>query len=192
MNKDKQLKERAIQIKGKDYVCVSDRIIYFNENYPEGCIESKIIEHEKGGQIVIKTYIRPEGYGENKRVFTGYSQEIEGEGYINKTSALENAETSAVGRALAMMGIGVIDSIASMDEINKATNRSTYIPKPNYYNKPKPETSVDKVKKILREKGANSPEEAIKTLSDLSGITLNSLQELTEDKAKEILNFIIK
>jgi hypothetical protein len=43
---------------------------------------------------------------------------------VNKTSALENAETSAVGRACAFAGIGVIDSIASADEVHKAINRS--------------------------------------------------------------------
>ena len=58
------------------------------------------------------------------RYFTGLSQEKVGDGYINKTSAMENSETSAVGRALAMMGIGVIDSIASVDEVRKAENRS--------------------------------------------------------------------
>lgn len=56
--------------------------------------------------------------------FTGLAQEIEESSNINKTSALENAETSAVGRACAFAGIGVIDGIASVDEINKATNRS--------------------------------------------------------------------
>ena len=59
-----------------------------------------------------------------KQTFTAYSQARWGEGYINKTSALENAETSAVGRALAFMGIGVIESIASADELNKTTHSS--------------------------------------------------------------------
>jgi hypothetical protein len=59
------------------------------------------------------------------RYYTGYSQEVnDGTNFVNKTSMIENAETSAVGRALAMMGIGVIDSIASVDEMKKATNRS--------------------------------------------------------------------
>jgi hypothetical protein len=55
-----------------------------------------------------------------ERYFTGHSQADEKQGMVYKTAALENCETSAVGRALAMMGIGVIDSIASVDEMKKA------------------------------------------------------------------------
>ena len=43
---------------------------------------------------------------------------------VNKTAALENASTSAVGRALGYMGIGVIESIASADEMAKATTNT--------------------------------------------------------------------
>ena len=111
------LNDKAIKIQGKSYVLVSDRILYFNETYPSGCITTDMVKYEDK-QIIIKATVYPEWL--QGRTFTGYSQSIEWQGYINKTSALENAETSAVGRALAMMGIGVIDSIASVDEINKA------------------------------------------------------------------------
>ena len=47
---------------------------------------------------------------------------------MNKTAALENCETSAVGRALGFMGIGVIESIASADEVNKAETQPIYNP----------------------------------------------------------------
>ena len=52
--------------------------------------------------------------------FIGHAQEIIGSSQVNITSALENAETSAVGRALAFAGLAVNGSIASADEINKA------------------------------------------------------------------------
>jgi hypothetical protein len=57
--------------------------------------------------------------------YTGLAQEIESENYkeVNFSSALENAETSAVGRACAMAGIGIDGGIASADEVNKALNR---------------------------------------------------------------------
>jgi len=119
-NKDKSLKDKAVDIKGKKYVLVSDRVLYFNEKYPEGCIVNEMLSWE-GDVIIVKSVVYPEGI--EGRYFTGYAQEVVGSGMVNKTSALENAETSAVGRALAMMGIGVIDSIASVDEVNKAENR---------------------------------------------------------------------
>lgn len=117
----KDLKEKAISIKGKQYVLVSDRVVFFNDNFQKGCIVSELLKWENN-TITILAKVYPEGLG--GRYFTGFAQEVIGEGNVNKTSALENAETSAVGRALAMMGIGVIDSISSVDEINKADNRS--------------------------------------------------------------------
>lgn len=123
---DKQLADKAIQIQGKDYVLVSDRIIYFNDNYPKGSINTELISDYASDIIVVKAIVRPE---DTDRAFTGYSQAVKGAGFINKTAALENAETSAVGRALAMMGIGVIDSVASADEINKATGTDSDIAK---------------------------------------------------------------
>lgn len=63
--------------------------------------------------------------GENQYTYSGLAQEIESDNYrdVNHTSALENAETSAVGRACAMAGIGIDTAIASADEVQKAINR---------------------------------------------------------------------
>ena len=110
------LKDKAVDIKGKKYVLVSDRVLHFNEKYPKGSITTELLSEPSADRVVVKATVVPE----EGRVFTGLAQEVVGQGFINKTSAMENAETSAVGRALAMMGIGVIDSIASVDEINKA------------------------------------------------------------------------
>lgn len=110
----------TINIKGKEYVPVSERIKYFNEHYENGAIVTDLISDVASEAIVIKATVYPNGDNQNVR-FTGYSQATVGDGYINKTSALENAETSAVGRALGMMGIGITDSVASADEIVKAT-----------------------------------------------------------------------
>lgn len=116
---NKSLEEKAIDFRGKLYVLVSDRVIYFNENYPKGSITTELVSKPEDDLVIIKATIKPVE-GEN-RAFTGYSQATWGDGFVNKTSALENAETSAVGRALGFMGIGVIESIASADEINKTT-----------------------------------------------------------------------
>lgn len=114
------LSEKAIKIKGKDYVLVSDRIIEFNQVCPQGSITTEIITPLDADTVIVKATIRPVADG--LRVFVAHSQATWGEGYINASSALENAETSAVGRALGFMGIGVLDSVASVDEINKANS----------------------------------------------------------------------
>lgn len=116
---EKSLENKAIDIKGKAYVLVSDRIIFFNENYPKGYIQTNLVSEPDAQVVVVKAKVVP-NHEQPERFFTGYSQAKWGDGMVNKSAALENAETSAVGRALAMMGIGVIDSIASADEMNKA------------------------------------------------------------------------
>ena len=109
----------TIDIRGKKYVLVSERVKYFNETYPNGSINTELISEPNDPLVIIKATIIPDI--ENPlRQFSDYSQAVVGDGMVNKTAALENASTSSVGRALGYMGIGVVDSIASADEMNKA------------------------------------------------------------------------
>jgi len=124
-DQDKSLKDKAVNIKGKSYVQVSDRIIFFNGLYENGRIQTELLTPPESQLIVMKSTVTPD-VDKPERSFTGWSQEKVGDGMVNKTSALENAETSAVGRALGMLGIGVIESIASVDEINKAKNNESH------------------------------------------------------------------
>ena len=118
----KDLADKAIDIKGKKYVLVADRILYFNEEYKNGGIETRIVSNPQDENIKIKAIVTPD-CDKPERKFFGHSQATVGVGMVNKTAALENAETSAVGRALAMMGIVVIESIASADEMHKALTK---------------------------------------------------------------------
>jgi len=123
---DKTLKSKAVKIQGRDYILVSDRVLFFNDNFPNGSITSELLSRPEDTMIVVKATVTPD-LKNPERYFTGHAQEVIGSNYITKTSALEVAETSAVGRALGLMGIGVIESIASADEIVKATNRTTQL-----------------------------------------------------------------
>ena len=116
-----QLKEAnelitTTDIKGKDYAEVNQRIKAFRSIYPDGCIESEIVKLEDG-VVTIKATVRDPDW---RILSTGYAQEVEGSTYINKTSFIENCETSAVGRALGMLGIGIDTSVASADEVENA------------------------------------------------------------------------
>lgn len=123
MTNDKSLKDKAIKIKDKDYILVADRVIYFNDTYQNGSITTELISDPESDLVIVKATVVPD-VEVTARKFTGYSQAIKGDGFINKTAALENCETSAIGRALGSMGIGVLDAIASVDEINKAQGSS--------------------------------------------------------------------
>ena len=108
----------TIDIHGKPYVMVKDRVIHFNKEYPNGCIRSKLVK-QIDNIVIFEATVIPD-IEKLERYFTGHAEEEIGSSQINKTSALENCETSAIGRALAMMGIGVDESFASGDEVANA------------------------------------------------------------------------
>lgn len=105
----------TIDIKGKEYVMVKDRIIRFNELYLEGSITTEILKNDENS-VVVKAQVFTDK--DSKRIFTGHSEAYRGDGMMGDVP-VEVAETSAVGRALAMMGIGIIESVASAEEMLK-------------------------------------------------------------------------
>lgn len=114
----------TVKIKGKDYVPVHERIKWLNENY-EYNIETDYQYYAERRMWVVKAKLTISG-ADRDYIYTGHAQEIESDNYreVNHTSALENAETSAVGRACAMANIGIDTGIASADEVEKAIKRA--------------------------------------------------------------------
>jgi len=107
---------KTVSIKGKNYVEVNERLKYFREHFKGYSLLSEIVEltDEK---IVIKARILSPDLIE---VANGLAYELAGSSFINKTSYIENCETSAWGRALANFGIGLDNSVASADEVSQA------------------------------------------------------------------------
>lgn len=116
----KSVNERVkkIEVKGKNYTCVAARISAFRELCPVGTISTEILSLADG-VVTMKTTITDEN---GKILATGMAQEKETSSYINKTSYIENCETSAVGRALGMLGIGSDEQMASAEEVANAIN----------------------------------------------------------------------
>lgn len=109
-----------VDIKGKSYAQVNDRVKAFRQLCPNGSITTEIIGMENGVVTMKATVIDEEG----KILGTGLAQEKESSSFINKTSYIENCETSAVGRALGFVGIGVDGSMCSAEElVNAITNQ---------------------------------------------------------------------
>jgi hypothetical protein len=102
----------------KDYVEVNVRIDKFYQKYPSGRIVTSIQSHENGVVIMKADVYR--STDDAVPSATGHAYEKEGSSYINKTSYIENCETSAVGRALAILGFEIKKSVASKEEVANA------------------------------------------------------------------------
>lgn len=100
---------------------VPERVTAFRKLFPEGFILTDIISHD--GQTVMMQ--AKAGYylenGEPCVLGSGYAQEVKGRGMVNGTSYIENCETSAVGRALGFLGLGINGGgICSAEELANA------------------------------------------------------------------------
>ena len=112
---------KRIEVKGKAYACVAARVQAFRELFPNGRIETEILTMD-AGVVTMRSTI----YDEQGNILaTGHAQEKESASTVNKTSYIENCETSAVGRALGMLGIGSDEQMASAEEVANAINQQT-------------------------------------------------------------------
>lgn len=103
--------KNIVNIHGKDYMTVAGRVEQAHKECTSLSISTEIISHDP---ILIKATVVT-----NKGTFTGYSANY-AKGMIEKQSPYEVCETSAIGRALGFAGFGIIDGVASADEIVKA------------------------------------------------------------------------
>lgn len=118
---------KTTNIKGKEYAEVNQRIKAFRSCYPSGFIITEPIcgvADVKGTGDGVCAFRAQVGYydedGSPKTIGVGTAYEKESSSYINKTSYIENCETSAVGRALGMAGFGIDAAVASAEEVANA------------------------------------------------------------------------
>jgi len=121
-------KLKTIKISNKEYVLVNERVKAFRQMYPNGSIRTELVSNENGVCVFkakiyseAKVIIDKNGFEKYEvLVSTGYAYEKENSTFINKTSYIENCETSAVGRALGFLGIGIDTAICSAEEVQNA------------------------------------------------------------------------
>lgn len=104
---------------------VAERLERFYDRFPDGRVITHIIEHNLESGFVLmraEVYRSPD---DAQPAATGHAFEVRGESYVNKTSYIENCETGAVGRALALLGFEVKRGIASREELEKTARMTT-------------------------------------------------------------------
>ena len=161
-------------IKGKEYAEVNQRIKAFRMVYPEGSIITELVEN---GICTMRAIVKD---GENT-LGTGFAQEKESSSYINKTSYIENCETSAVGRALGMCGFGIDTSVCSAEELQNALNNQD---KPNKEDKPKVEYATEEQRDKLVRYYSNK-RDALDRILQKRGVT--NIVQLKKDEAQKII-----
>lgn len=197
-----QEKLKTVDIKGKSYVLVSERVKAFRENYPDFGMITKIIELSDKRVVMCATINDPNG----NPVATGYAYEDAGSSFINKTSYIENCETSAWGRALANFGIGIDGSMCSAEELsnallnqnkqNKSTKDITYQLENMIDDNSIPVAKIDKVKintlrEILKERNSTLGKKG--TEKDFAGLFhCNDFAELNIVQFKQCVDILEK
>lgn len=160
-----------IPIKGKEYAEVNQRIKAFRMIYPEGFIITDMISNTEGICIFRAEVGFYNDAGDKVVLGTGTAYEKEGSTFINATSFIENAETSAIGRAIASgCAIGIDTSVASADEVQNAIENQ------------KARTATPKQLEVLSKayKGDN-----LKKLLETQNI--EKLEDISIEKASELI-----
>ena len=172
-------------VKGKQYAEVNQRIKAFRMLYPEGTIETEIVGISDGVCIMRATISNTKVFYDAKEdkvnsiktiLGTGTAYEKENSTFINKTSYIENCETSAVGRALAMCGIGIDTSIASKEEVENAIKQQEEEEKKQ---KAKTKLLVD-IKNLMLEKKVLANEVSEHFGKNSADMTIEELEEVKE------------
>ena len=147
MSSRKEVNDRLTRtnIKGRQYIDVAQRIQGFWELYPQGRIVTEMVADD-GKRCVFKAEAYDMAEGGAGLLTTGHAYEVNSGRGVNATSYIENCETSAVGRALGMLGIGSTDSIASADEVMNAQQRQAQAAKTAQKPAPAPQPQQDQLK----------------------------------------------
>ena len=167
---------KTTNIRGKQYVEVNERIKFFRqeEQYKNWGIHTEFPMLTDAECLCRASIVDSDGH----TVSVGHAHEVKTASNINKTSYVENCETSAVGRALAMLGIGIDVSIASANEVQDAIAQQDSTPaKPAATAKSKKEEASIMDKAVTYIKGAVDKQKAYDSIISKYGDELTDKQK---------------
>lgn len=158
---------KTIDIRGKQYVQVHERVLFFRTDsaYKGFSLLSEVVSFTDE-QCIVKATIRN---AEGREVATGLAHETRTASSINKTSMLENCETSAWGRALGNLGIGIETSIATAEEVAQAIAQQEEKPE----KKAKPAPALSNAPEVSAEQLRN-----LQALAKAGGVSEDILAKL--------------
>ena len=187
------------EVSKKDYAEVFQKIKAFRMLYPEGTISTELLSL-KDGVAIFKASVSDEA---GNLLGTGTAYEKEGSSFINATSYIENCETSAVGRALSMCGIGIDLGVSSYEEVANAMLNQTKDPAPKVEGEvvkkekkekkevipgyPDKEIMLNVIRKHYPD-GSDNLKALLKSAEENSGRKTEKLEDLSETQMAAIYN----
>ena len=170
---------QTVPVKGKNYAPVTERVKAFRSICPTGTITTEIVS--MGDGVVVMKATVADG---DLVLGTGLAYEKESSSYINKTSYVENCETSAVGRALGFCGIGIDASMASAEELANALKQQDDMKTRDISNQPIGDIKAAALTKTL-EKAGQDVQAFLKHFNVKSASDLTEAQHLVIMKGLE-------
>lgn len=163
-----------------DYETVESRIKRFYEEYPDGRIKTKMVydfagEGPKRWVVKAFVYLTAGDQANNLAKATGYAEETDGTGGANNGSALENAETSAIGRALANGGWSG-NKRASREEMQKVERMQTFeLPQRDWLDEASKLTDIEALRSLwLEAKTAKASQDVLTKIKELADVRSDS------------------
>lgn len=169
-----------MDVKGKMYAPVNERLKAFRRVYPMGSIVTEIIS-EDDKVIAMKATV----LNEATVLATGHAFEIKNGSYINKTSYMENCETSAIGRALGIAGFGIDAAICSAEELTGAEIEQDRIRSEEIRQQKIGLERADSLRKLIE-----STDVTVEWMCNQAGV--KSLADLTEEQHRSASNWLQK
>ena len=198
-------KKLSMAIHNKNYITVANKIGILRKHFgTRATVTTKIIENtdsifddngkmKKSGKVIVKTNI----FIDRELVSTGTAEEFRAASPINKTSALENCETSSVGRALSFLGL-TNSEVASAEEVQQAKKQQavkegnglspTPITVDGLYERFKGASHVEGLKAIVSEPDVHEYLESLKGTKEFlefSKMYQQQQKKLTKGKTKD-------
>jgi hypothetical protein len=162
-----------------EYITVHERIEKFYTKWPQGRILTSIVEHNAETGFVL---VRAEVYREpddSLPAATGHAYELKSAGHVQAGSYVEVGETSAVGRALALLGFEVRRGVASREEVERGSRKAQTAPR-----QPERTTPTDTPAPQPTERAPRQPSPDAEPPADLDSQILSAAEELGYDAAK--------
>lgn len=181
-------KLKTINIKGKEYVEVNERIKEFrtNKDYAGMSMTTEILHRDETTIMMRATITNKDGVV----IADGIAQEVLNQkgSLVNATSHVENCQTSAWGRALGCLGIGIDVAIASAEEVDNAIKGQSSKPAPKAT--PANKDDIKLIKEELFKMGATNEAEALKILKDKFAFTATSF-DFSAKQAKFVASLLL-